>query len=50
MEAEKKLNNLFGEVKLISTNELTKDLVNRNSVLEDTKYFTESGSQDYSTF
>ena len=45
VEAEKKLNYLLGEVKLISTKRLTEKLI--NVFLIGAKYFFEDGSQNY---
>ena len=48
--AEKKLNYLSREIKLISAKGLRKDLINGYIVLNGAKYFTENGSQNYLIF
>ena len=45
-EAENKLSDLPGEVKLISTKRLTKYVINGYSILNGAKYFIEDGSQN----
>ena len=45
--AENELNELSKEVKLISTKELTKGLINNYSILNSGKYFGENESQNY---
>ena len=46
----KKLNNLSGEIKLLSTKGLTKDLINGYSILNSAKYFSDGGSQSHFVF
>ena len=43
-------NDLKGEIKLISIKRLTKDLINRYSIINGTKHFVEDGSQNYLIF
>ena len=46
----KKLNNLSGEIKLLSTKGLTKDLINGYNILNSAKYFSDGGSQSHFVF
>lgn len=46
----KKLNNLSGEIKLLSTKGLTKDLINEYSIVNSAKYFSDGGSQSNFVF
>ena len=48
--ARKKLNDLSGETKLITTKGLTKNLINGHKIANRAKYFIEDGSQNYLIF
>ena len=47
MEVNTKLDDLEKKVKIISTNPLTADLINKYSIINGAKYFSSNGLQNY---
>ena len=46
----KLINDLWGNVKVIPVKRLTKDLINKYSILNGAKYFCKDGSKNYLVF